>query len=1083
MRNALLKDTLREIKRTLSRFISIFAIVALGVAFFAGIKATGPDMKLTADKYFDDYRLMDIRLLSTIGFNDDDLDAVKRVPGVLDVMPTYSIDALVSIKDKDLVLKVLALPLDKIKKNDESYINRVKLVRGRYPQRPGECVTEKGKILNSGMTIGSKIKLTSGPGKDIGNSIKADEFTIVGIVETPYYISFERGTSSIGSGKVNNFIMIPQEDFKIPVYTDIFLTVKGALETASYDDKYDDIIEPVKKALENEGKERADIRYNEILSNAKEQLQVKSNELEGAETSTIAALSSAEQKLEVSRKQIEDGERELATKEEQFNSSLIDAELKVSDSERKLEEGENEYNLKFKAFREAKIKADADISDGEIKIEKARKDISDSEALIAQFKEALSTGQYSSDIEKEAIEAQVTSGEQQLAIAKAQLSSSISELEDNKKILSETEKALSDSRIALDNMRQQLESEKERLQNSKSSTLIEFSNAEKKLDDSRMELDKGQYEYEKSKEESSQGINEAQAKIAEAEQEVNKIEKPEWYVLNRDTNPGFVEFGNAAERMDAIAQVFPVFFFLVSALVCLTTMTRMVDEQRVYIGSFKALGYGRFTIASKYLIYAILASLSGSIFGVLVGFQVFPTVIYNAYGIMYTMPPVITDFNISFALISAIAAVLGTTLAAWIACSKELAATPASLMLPKAPKAGKRIFLERIKFIWSRLNFTQKVTARNILRYKKRFFMTILGISGCTALLLSGFGLKDSIMSIVTKQFDELYKYDMVIGLKDSVGQGESIGLYSIILKDGRISSYLPAKEQVIDAGAGDVEKSVSLIVPDNAKKMENFIILRDRTTGKKVTLTDNGVVLSEKLASKLSVEIGDEIYIKDEDSKKIPVKVSGITENYVSHYIYMTPALYESVYGDKVKFTELLAKATDTAEDFENKLSTDLLKDSDVSSINFTTGISKNFNDIISSLNYIVLVLIVSAGALAFVVLYNLTNINVSERLREIASIKVLGFFDREVSAYVYRENVILTIIGMALGLIFGIFLHKYVVITAEVDYVMFGRDILPLSYVYAAILTVVFSGLVNLVMYFKLKKIKMVESLKSID
>lgn len=1083
MKNALFKDTSREMRRTFSRFISIFAIVALGVSFFAGIKATCPDMKITSDKYFDDYRLMDIRLVSTIGFNDDDINTVKNAAGIEGIMPTFSMEAMTNVNGKDLVLKVLALPIDKIDSPDESYINRTKLVDGRYPLNPWECVAEKGKIINSGMSIGSKIKLTSGRDKDIDENLNVSEFNIVGIVETPYYISFERGASSIGNGKINSFIMIPKDDFKIPAYTDIFLTVKGAREVLSYDKSYDNIIEPMKNALEDTANERTDARYNGILTDANEKLNSSKKELTDAEAKQASELGDAAQKLEYSRKQIVDGEQELADKEDKFSSTLSDAEDRIADGYRKLADAEKEYSLDLQAFNDAKTQAEPELTAGQQKIDEAGKEIDKNEAQLNQLKMALALGQYTSPAQKLAMEGQIKTGEQQLSYAKSQLAAYNTELESKKKSLSDIETELFNARSALDDSRQQLEAESRKLQYSKKNAQSQFESSRKELDNSREALAKAEQDYENAKKESDDKISDARTKIADAEEKISKLEKPVWYVLDRGTNPGFVDYGKGADRVDAIAQVFPVFFFLVAALVCLTTMTRMVDEQRTYIGTLKALGYSKISIASKYLLYAAAASLSGSVFGVLIGFRVFPTVIFNAYEIMYTLPPVITEFNTFYAAISTAFAVLATTTAAWVACYNELAETPALLMRPKAPKIGKRVFLERIGFIWSRLNFTRKITMRNLLRYKRRFFMTVFGIGGCTALLLSGFGLKDSIMSIVTKQFNELYEYNMVIGLKESINFSENTGLIDIVMSDHRISDSMYMKEQTIDIGAGETSKSVSLIVPQDTKKMESFINLRIRTSGLKVPLTDDGVVLTEKLANTLHVGIGDEIYIKDGDTKRINVKVAGITENYVSHYVYMSPNLYETAYGEKVKFQELTAKITSTSEDFENKLSTDLIKNSDISSISFTTGISKNFNDIISSLNYIVLVLIISAGALAFVVLYNLTNINVTERLREIATIKVLGFYDKEVSAYVYRENVILTLIGMILGLVLGIFLHKFIVVTAEVDYVMFGRDIKPLSYLYSSLLTVFFSGLVNLIMHFKLKKISMVESLKSID
>ena len=1073
MKSAILKDALRDIKRTKSRYLSIFFITALGVAFFAGVKATCPDMKLTADKYFDDYNLMDIRLVSTMGFNNDDIAEIKKTSNIDKIMPSYSIDAMVNVDNRDLVLKVLSLPED---------INKVKLVSGRMPQKPYECVAEKGKIVNSGMSVGSKIELTSGCSKDIHDSLKLNKFTIVGIVETPYYISYERGTSSIGNGKINSFIMIPEECFKLPVYTDVFITVKNAKSKLCYDDNYKNIIDPVKKTLENIANKRLYSRYNEIIKEANEKINSSIKDLNNAETKSVLKLKSAKDRLLKSKYEISKNTVELKNKEAEFNKKIKESEGKLADGYNQLGINEAKYNSEYNEFQKANSTVEDEFKKTEGQIESLDNQISNGKAELEVLKSELSTGQLS-DAEKTQLEEKISALQSKISTASAQLETLKSELANKKKSFYDAKIKLETAGETLKSKRKQLDDEKIALENTKKNITGQFVDAEKKIKNARLQLKKGEAEYENAKKEAGKKISDAEIKIENAKKEVNKIEKPVWYVLDRNSNPGFVDYGNAADRMAAIAQVFPVFFFLIAALVCLTTMTRMVDEERTLIGTFKALGYSKLSIAFKFLLYALSASILGSIIGASIGFKIFPYVIFNAYEIMYTLPPVITKFNFFYASISTAFAVIATGFAAWSACYSELAVAPALLMRPKAPASGKRIFLENIKFIWSKFTFTKKITARNIFRYKKRFFMTVLGVGGCTALLLAGFGLKDSIVSIVTKQFDELYKYDMVISLKSSSNLKDNTDIINSFKKDNRIKDYMFIKEESVDAGHGKNEKSVTLLVPEGTDKLKDFITLRERTTGISVPFSDKGVVITEKLSKMLNAGIGDDIYIKNGDTNKISVKVTGITENYVSHFIYMSPDLYKALYKESPKFEEILSKTADTSEDFENRLSTDLLKNSRISSVKFTTGISKNFNDIIVSLNYVVLVLIISAGALAFVVLYNLTNINVTERIREIATIKVLGFYDGEVVSYIYRENIILTVIGMALGLVLGIFLHRFIVVTAEVEYVMFGREIKPLSYVYSAVLTIVFSSLVNLVMYFRLKKVDMVESMKSVD
>lgn len=1007
MKNALLKDTTREIWRTFSRFLSIFSIVALGVAFFAGIKASATDMKITGDKYFDEYRLMDIRLVSTLGFDDKDIAAITRAKGIEDMQPAYSMDSIATVRDKEIVVKLLSLPSKKLEK---PHINMTKLIKGRYPENLNECLIEEAKMMDVNTALGTKIRLSSGTDKDISEKLKNSEYTIVGIVETPYYISYDRGTSSVGSGKINSFVMLPEENFKLPVYTDVFLTVKNAREAFTYSEAYKELIKAASNDLKLVAGSREQQRYDEIMSEARDKLEAGRLELTEAEVKATDELNKAAKELENGQRKLTAGEKELKAKEASFETAIKAAENKIAAGYKQLEAGEKEYQLQLTAFNQAKS----------------------------------------------------TLTEEVIAATEAKLQ--------------ETGKALAGTRI-------QLGEESQKLASSKAKAEAEFAAGRKKLAASREELAKGEKKYIDAKQEADEKLAKAKAELADAENELKELEKPTWYVLDRNANPGYVDYEFSADRVAAIAQVFPVFFFLIAALVCLTTMTRMVDEQRAYIGTLKALGYSKMAIASKYLIYAALASAGGSVFGILVGFKLFPTVIFNAYSIMFTMPPVITAFNTYYAILSTALATTITITAAWAACSKELRTEPATLMLPKSPMPGRRILLERIKFIWSRLNFTQKITARNIFRYKKRFMMTVLGIGGCTALLLSGFGLKDSILSIAAIQFDELYKYDMIIQLKDDVAVGQKNSLIDTIEADSRISDYMLMKEQSIEVGSDSKEKSVYLIVPESTKRLEEFIRFRTREAHKAVPFTGSGVILSEKLANQLQAKAGTEIYIKLDGNKKVKVRVEGITEHYISHYIYMSPELYQEVFGKQIEFKQVIAKTVDTKEEFESTLSSELLKNKEVSAIRFTTGISKDFRKIIKSLNYVILVLIFSAGALAFIVLYNLANVNVTERLRELATIKVLGFFDREVSAYVDRESVLLTLIGMLLGLVLGVFLHKYIIVTAEIDYVMFGRIVKPMSYVYAGILTIFFSLLVNIVMHLRLKKISMVESLKSVD
>ncbi|MEG1254322.1 FtsX-like permease family protein [Clostridium sp.] len=1082
MRSSLSKDTFRDIKKTLSRFLSIVAIVAIGVAFFSGIKVASPDMKITADAYYDDQNFMDIQLISTLGLTDDDVNEVRKIEGVKDVFPTYSLDVLTSLETEEIVLKIHGFSLENSKNNDEYYINKPTLVEGRYPEKSGECVIEASSMVKQEIPIGTTLEVTSGTDEDISSRLKTRKFTVVGTVHSPTYVSLEKGSSSIGNGKVNSFMIIPNEDFNMEAYTEIFLTVQGTKELETYSDKYDEIVNKVEDKFENLGVIRSKIRYEEVISEASGKIATSKEELQDGKVKSEKELKDAEDKLKESRDELTLGESQLIEKENQFNSFVTESESKILNGETALTDGEVEYNKRHSEFIKTKKEAEVQFKTAEEQLSAGEAELKSAQGYLSVLETKIKDENLS-EVEKQEIQGEILKLQGTIEISKETLNKGRAELDANKDMISEGEKQLSASKATIDAGRAQLETQKAQLSRGKETAKAEFAEARSTLAQGKIALAEGEEAYKKAKEEAKEKIQDGEKKLAEAEEQIGNIKESKWYVLDRNANYSFVDYEGSADRVNAIAQVFPVFFFVVAALVCLTTMTRMVDEQRGNIGTLKALGYSKGAIASKYIIYAALASVAGSILGIIIGFTVFPTVIFNAYGIMYNLPPVILTFNIKYATISTIASVLTTTLAAVFACYRELVQTPSILMRPKAPAEGKRILLEKIPIIWDRFNFIQKVSARNIFRYKKRFLMTVIGIAGCTALLLAGFGIKDSIKAIVDKQFGEIYKYDMMVDLEGDMTEKDYIDVLNHISGENRIEKYMMAKNLSAKASKGEVEKDIKIFIPSNLKEFNDFILLRNRKSKHQLNLSDDGIVISEKLAKQLEVKVGDSIYIDNAESEKFSVKITGITEHYVFHYAYMTPSLYEKIYGEKVEYNHIISKISDTSDKFENSLAKDIIDIPNVVSVNFNSSIKNNFGDMIKNLNYVVIVMIISAGSLAFVVLYNLTNVNISERLREIATIKVLGFYDNEVSAYVYRENFILTFIGMICGLILGVFLHRFIMVTAEVESMMFGRNIARFSYIWSALLTILFTVIVNIAMYYKLRNIPMVESLKSVD
>lgn len=1018
MKKTFYKDTFREIKNTMSRFIAIVAIIALGTAFFVGIKTTCPDMKITADKYYKEKNFMDYKIISTAGFAEEDIDAIKSTAGVKGIMPAYAYDAITKFNEKDKVLHIDSIPIEDTSKNNKNFINRPEVIQGRLPEKSGECVIEKNKMAAIFFKIGDTIKLSSGNENSITDTLKTDEYTVVGIMNSPMYISKDRGTTTIGNGQVSAFMQIPEEDFKLQYYNRAYVTADIDSSIQAYSNDYDSKTAPIKKTLEAMASRRADVRYQNIKNDAQKAYDDKKQEYDNSVNEANKELSEAEDKINNAQLQIDNGKAELEKKQAELKSSVKNGEQQITDGKASLASAKADYKQKLDEFNAQKQAA---IAVGVYEMQKAKFD---------------------------KIEAQLNETKQQL-----------------------------------DSEEANLEKKAQQLNITKINGETQIKDKQAELDKSQSELDQSKADYEKNKQDTMKKLSDAKNQLDSVKKQISNIPHVYWYVLDRNTNSGYVDYDNAADRMNAIGQVFPVIFILVAILICFTSMSRMVEEQRSYMGTLKALGYSKITIASKFLFYALFASIIGGIIGLTAGFTIFPRILFSAYSILYTLPRFTLIFDIPFALISMLVGILVTCGSALAVCLGELNSNAAALMRPRAPKAGRVIFLEKIKFIWKRLKFTQKVTARNLIRYKSRFFMTVIGIGGCTALLLVGFGLRDAIRTIGDKQFSEIFTYQMTVNLKDKTSNEDIENVKNNIREQSSYSSMEKFYYKSIDIGYQNTEKSCSLVVPENGSEVNNFINLRVRGTNKKVELSNDGVVVTEKLAKMIGAKVGDEIYIKDGDDNRLQVKITGICENYLLHYVYMTPSLYQKLYKAQPDYNQINVKLKNTKPSDQENISKKLIPLNGVAQVNFTTDNISRFNDTIKSIYNIVIVLIVSAGILSFIVLYTLTSININERMREIATIKVLGFYNKEVSKYVFRENIILTFIGVIAGLVFGSPLAHYVTGTAEVELVMFGRQIYPISYVFSIVLTLFFAWFVNAIMIRKLKDINMVEALKTVE
>ena len=1083
MKKALNKDILRDILKSKGRYFSIMLIVALGVAFFSGIKVSPMVMRNTADNYYDDYNFMDVEVISTLGLTDDDVDAIKKLDTVEGVFPTYSMDVITNVKDQDRVLKVHALPTDDLSNDNKDYINRVKLIKGRLPKNSGECVVLKPKYDHLNLKIGKTLNIKSGTEDKLSENLKKDNYKIVGLVETPYYLSYEFGNSSIGSGSVDGIMLVPQNDFKTEVYTEMYITAKGAKEQTSFYQDYKDTVKKTEDQIDKITDERIEHRYNEVVGEATDELNKAKKEYNDKKKETEDKINKAEKELKDGKQKIKDGKQELKTKKAETKKQIKDGFKKLDSAEAQLKSGRKQYEAAKKEFESQKQQANSQISSAESQLAPLKSNIDSLKSNISGLESQLGKPDISEE-EKATLTRTISKYRENLSALEGQYNAGYAKIQSIKNQIKSGERKLSRTKSELDRNQRKIKTERSKLYTMEEKAQKEFKKAEEELVKNEKKLVDSEKELEKAKNEAKDEFKKAEKDLKEAEDEIKKIEKPEWYVLNRDKQYSAAEYGGCADSIDALAGIFPVFFVLVAALVALTTMTRMVDEQRINIGTLKGLGYTPGMIAKKYIVYAMSASAIGSIIGLIVGYTVFPTIIYNAYAIMYTVPKVELRTDLLITVLSIATSIFVTTFAAFAACRRELIEDPAILMRPKAPKNGKRILLERIGFVWNRIGFIWKVTLRNIFRYKKRFLMTVLGISGCTALILTGFGVRDSIQMIVDVQFGELNKYSMTASY-DSDEKTEDVEyLKSLISNEKGVKEIGMFHNQNAKVMINNKEKEVTVVIPENKNTFKEFIELRERKSHTPIKLDNKGIVISEKAARNLDAKVGDKVKILNENDVSAEAVISGITENYVNHYIYMTNDYYKELFNRNADSNRIYGVLDDSITiDQEDKMASKTIDSTCANGTVFTTGIKDGFSDTIKSLNYVVLLMIVSAGALAFVVLYNLSNVNISERIREIATIKVLGFYDKEVSAYIYRENVILTLIGAVVGLGLGVILHQFIMITVEVENMMFGRLINPLSYAAAFILTIVMGTIVNLVMNKKLKKVEMVESLKSVD
>lgn len=1066
MRSSMRKTTLREIKSSFGRWFAILAIVALGVGFFAGLMMTTPSMLQTGSDYINEKELYDLRLLSTLGFEKDAVELFEGNGALEAVEGAVSSDFLAQTEDGESFVLMAQTLLEKQ--------NQVVLVEGRMPEAPNECLADASAV---GLTPGAVLRVSEENEEERQDLFAYDSYEIVGTVNAVNYVQYERGSSSLGNGRITGYVYLLPEGFESDYDTEIFLRQKQ--DYTLYSEEYKASIDALKDWAEPLAEQAAAQRYDSILTEAEEKIADAEAELEEKTADAKQELADAQQKIEDgeaeladAREKIADGEAELAD----ARAELADGEQELEDNARELADARAQVEDGLEQISQGKEQLTAALAAGQAAMQQGGSDPAQTALLTAQLPQL--SGQLSQ------LEAQET----ELRARLAQIEAGEAQIRDGRKELEEARQEIADGEAELEENR-------------------------KKLTEAQADLDEGRQEYEDGERELEEQTAEAQEKIDDARAELADIEEPDTYVLGRDTNLGYACFENDSSIVAGIARVFPIFFFLVAALVCVTTMNRMVEEQRTQIGVLKALGYSEGRIMGKYLFYSGSAAVIGAVAGFFAGASIFPEVIWEAYKIMYRMGEIRIRYSVPLALLSLAVALLCSMGTTWLTCRYELNSVAAELIRPRAPKNGKRILLERVTFLWGRLSFLVKVSIRNVMRYKRRFFMMVVGIGGCTALLVTGFGIKDSIADVASQQYEEILNYDMSLTLKDPIPEedgagpafgeaaGDPDGTAETSGKAGEASgkaaddfagmletaaqngmeAYTVVSEKALDLTGPAATKAVNVVIAANPEEIGSFINLCTEEMEPIAWPGPGEAVLNRELADKCGVRVGDTVSLRNDDGEQLEVKVTALSRNFVYNYAYICPETWEEDNGELPEFKSLYLTAREGTD--IRALSEALLGCEAVSAVSVNQDFMDRVNNMMGSLDYIVLLVILCAGALAFIVIYNLTNINITERIREIATIKVLGFYPGETAAYVFRENVVLTAIGALIGQGLGVLLHRFVMSQIRVDMVSFDVRVLPASFLKSIALTFVFMAVVDVFMYLKLERIDMAESLKSIE
>ena len=1125
-KKALLKTSFREIRNSPARFLSILTIIFLGVAFFVGIGATGPDMIASGHEYFHKQKLADLNVISPLGLTDKDLSLIEDTKEVATAQGQYMLD--LELADSNQVIRFFGYD-----KKDK--LNHYVVTSGHLPKKADEIALDQLAEHNKDYKLGDTF--TIGSQDDLPNQLKTHTFKVVGFVNSPEYIeNLTRGNTNVGGGSVDYFALVAADQFAMTVYSRILVDFKKDASDTAYSTAYEKKVATGQSALEKSLKNRPKERVTEVRNDAQEQLAEAKAQVESGQKALddgAAQLEEAKQKLTEGKAEIANNRNLLQQKISEGQASLDQAKAELNQQAQELATQKATLETSRQQLEAAKEQSEQ-LQEKQADYEKLKASLPELQKMqtsltelsktlttlanASDLKQALGAGlgsvqSASSSLPNEELKQMIASltaastKEEVLATAEAikqattetgeqitELNQQVTEIETAQDQLSPenlanqeaqlqaAEAQLAAGEVAINEGRQEIASNQAALNTEKA-------NGQAALDQAEADLAANEALYQENVDKYQDETAKNMPKLLDAQQLLNnqtrnlaELEPEDYLYSDRNENPGYTEYKQNADRISSLATVFPIIFFLIAALVSLTTMSRMVEEKRGEIGTFRALGYKNREIAIKFLLYAAIAGILGTVAGLALGFYLFPSIIINAYGALYNFHDFVTPWYVSYALIAIVVALVCTVGITFVTLRIDLFSTPAALLRPKAPKSGKRVWLERIQPVWSRLSFIRKVTVRNLFRYKSRMFMTIFGIAGCTSMIVTGFGLRDSIGDMVPLQFEKLWRYQAVVTFEEGISDENRQSYQASLDELAHFKKSMPVSAETLTvSGKGQTPQDVSVYLPKETEDLGDFVLFNDRKSGEVYQLGDDGIIIDEKLGALFDVSVGDEITLRSADHEDFPAKVAAIGENYTGHFAYFSPAYYEKVFQKEPTYnSEFLLFTQELTDKEEQEISNKLMKQNGIINVTFMSEASGELQDTMGILTIVVWVLIVSAGMLAFIVLYNLNNINISERIRELSTIKVLGFYDNEVTMYIYRENIFLTVVGILVGLVLGYFEHLYVLTTVELDILMFSPALHWQSYGYASLITLFFAIVVGIVIYFKLKKIDMIEALK---